>query len=112
MVLEAGCCGRIGTVIEFPDMAVVAELGVDHENDGVVDVFERFLGVWACAGPESHPLSRGFDGDVGPALPFTRRSKSISGSSDPALVLNALGAPNDMKSSLAFVCAPFAPDNS
>lgn len=102
IVLEAGCCGRIGIVIEFADIAVVAELGVDQAKDGVVDVFETFLGVWACEGPESQPLSMGFDGEVGPALPLTNRSKSISGSSDAPLLLNALVAPNDMKSSLAF----------
>ena len=112
IVLEVGCCGLIGTVIELLDMAVVAELGVDQAKDGVVDVFDTFLGDCTCAGAESHPPSRGLDGDVGPAFPLTRRSKSISGSSEAPLLLNAFVAPKDMKSSLALAWVPFAPDSS
>jgi hypothetical protein len=63
-------------------------------------------------GVASQPPPRVLDEPVVPKVPFTSRSKSISGSSDPPLVPNALSAPNDMKSSLAFAFEPFEPDNS
>jgi hypothetical protein len=55
---------------------------------------------------------RVLDEPVVPEVPFTSRSKSISGSSDPPLVPKALSAPNDMKSSLAFAFEAFEPDSS
>lgn len=47
-----------------------------------------------------------------PVPPLTKRSKSISGSSDPAADGNADAAPNDIKSSVPFALTPLVPDSS